>query len=305
MRKRVSVNKILVSGLINIETTLRVDRFPVRYEPVRYPFFGIQSSVAGVGLNIAKALTVLGDDVTLLSLVGNDVAGETVQRALQAAGIDTQFVVAALEQTAQSVILYDGEGQRQIFTDLKDVQEQAYPVERFRQALVGCELALLCNVNWNRPFLQQARAAGKVVATDVHTIADLEDAYNSDFMAAAHILFMSDEKLPVTPEAWARRVQARYGTPILVIGLGKAGALLAVKEDNFVERITAVTVRPVVNTVGAGDALFSAFNHVYHETKDPYLAIKKAVRFAAYKIGADGAAAGFLTAAELDKLAET
>ncbi len=30
--------QILVSGLINIETTLRVDGFPLPYAPVHYPF---------------------------------------------------------------------------------------------------------------------------------------------------------------------------------------------------------------------------------------------------------------------------
>jgi len=44
---------ILVSGLINIETTLRVDGFPIAYNPVNYPFFGVNSSVSGVGYNIA------------------------------------------------------------------------------------------------------------------------------------------------------------------------------------------------------------------------------------------------------------
>ena len=37
---------ILVAGLINIETTLRVEGFPIVYEPVRYPFYGVSSSVS-------------------------------------------------------------------------------------------------------------------------------------------------------------------------------------------------------------------------------------------------------------------
>lgn len=31
----------LVSGLINRETTLHIPGFPLQYEPVLYPFFGI------------------------------------------------------------------------------------------------------------------------------------------------------------------------------------------------------------------------------------------------------------------------
>jgi ribokinase len=123
-------------------------------------------------------------------------------------------------------------------------------------------------------------------------------------MTAAHILFMSDERLPCSPEEWARRLQNRFGTAVIVIGLGREGALLAVKDDNFMEQVTAVTVRPIVNTIGAGDALFSAFNHVYHQTRDPYEAIKKAVLFAGYKIGTAGAAEGFLNNEKLELLSQ-
>lgn len=56
------MNPILISGLINLETSLRVDGFPLPYFPVRYPFFGVNSTVSGVGFNVAKALTTLGDE---------------------------------------------------------------------------------------------------------------------------------------------------------------------------------------------------------------------------------------------------
>lgn len=296
------MSNILISGLINIETTLKVDSFPVTYQPVRYPFWGVGSTVSGVGYNVAKALTTLDNKVAFLSLIGQDLLGDVVKAALIQDGIPTENVLQSLDQTAQSVIIYEPSGQRQIHVDLKNVQEVAYPLERFETALSICNLAALCNINFNRPFLARAQAAGKTIATDVHTITNLDDVYNGDFMAAAHILFMSDEKLPCSPEDWARRVQNRYGTAVIVIGLGSGGALLAVKDDNFVERIPAVSTRPVVNTVGAGDALFSSFIHVFSETNDPYLALRKAIVFASYKIGETGAAQGFLTAVALNNL---
>ncbi len=296
------MNNICVSGLINIETTLKVDGFPIPYESVRFPFWGVNSAVSGVGFNLAKVLTILGNRVDFVSMIGDDLAGEVIRLTLQRANILDKYVLSILKQTPQSIVMYDQAGKRQIHTDLKDIQERPFPPHLFQQAIENCSLALLSNINFNRPFLKPAKQAGKVIATDVHTIADLDDEYNADFMAAADILFMSHEKLPISPETWARRVQNRYGTSILVIGLGSEGALLAVKEDNFVERITAVKIRPIINTVGAGDALFSSFNHFYHKTNDPYQAIQKAILFASYKIGEKGSAAGFLTAAALDAL---
>lgn len=298
----VTMKKILVSGLINLETTLRVDSFPVTYEPVRFPFWGVRSTISGVGYNLAKALTALGNELSFMSMVGEGVVGKIVLQALQDDHISREFVMTRLAQTPQSVILYNQTGQRQIHVDLKDVQERPFPPDLFHQALSDCDLALLCNINFNRPFLRQAKQAGKQIATDVHTIADLDDSYNADFMAAADILFMSDEKLPTSPESWVRHIQNKYGTPIVVIGLGASGALLAVKDDHFCERVSAVKTRAIVNTIGAGDALFSSFNHFYHKTDNPYLAIKKAIYFASYKIGEAGAAQGFLSESTLEEL---
>ena len=295
--------QILVAGLINIETTLRVGGFPLEYNPVNYPFYGIASSVSGVGYNLSKSLTTLGDRVDFLSLIGAaDMAGPLVRAALDQDGISDRFVRADLEQTAQSVILYDAEGRRQIHTDLKDIQERVYPTDIFLEAARPADLLALCNINFARPFLPAARALGKKIASDVHTIADLDDAYNRDFMQNADILFMSNEHLPMPPEAWARAVIQRYQNEIVVIGLGSQGCLLAVRDDRMIERIPAVQTRPVANTIGAGDALFSAFIHGLANGQDPYEAIRAAVVFASYKIGAVSAADGFLDAAGLEEL---
>lgn len=63
--------------------------------------------------------------------------------------------------------------------------------------------------------------------------------------------------------------------------------------------VPAVRTRPVVNTSGAGDALFASFLHFYAQDRDARAALERAVVFASYKIGEDGAARGFLTEEEL------
>jgi sugar/nucleoside kinase (ribokinase family) len=298
------MTKFLVSGLINLETTLQVEAFPISYEPVRYPFHGVASTVSGVGFNISKALSTLGDQMALLSLIGDDPPGWLARQTLAQDGLSDAGVLVCPSATAQSVILYEPGGRRQIHVDLKDIQEQVYPPDSYQAAVADCDLAILCNINFSRPMLATARQAGVQVACDVHTISNLEDAYNQDFMAAADILFMSDEKLPCSPEDWARRVLERYAAEIVVIGLGAQGALLAVRRDEFIGRFPSVHVRPVVNTIGAGDALFACFLHEFGRHGDPYKALSCAQIFAAYKIGAAGAAQGFLDAPALQALCD-
>ena len=159
---------------------------------------------------------------------------------------------------------------------------------------------MICNINFARPLLTVAKNMGKLVATDVHAISDLDDDYNRDYMRHADILFLSDESLPDTPEAFARELMGRFYPKIIVIGLGAKGALLSVRDDEFLGRFPVIHTREVINSIGAGDALFSAFLDRYLRNKDPYQALKAAMVFASYKIGEKGAADGFLTGEALD-----
>ena len=296
------MTNILVAGLINFETTLRIDGFPLEYQPQHFPFFGVNSSVSGVGYNVSRALTTLGDRVSLLSLIGDDLQGQMIRGALAENGIDAAHVLAVMPQSPQSVILYDPSGRRSGFTDLKDIQERAFPGERFAQAAAECEACVLCNINFARGLLPIAKRLGKLVATDVHTIADVDDSFDRDFMAAADILFCSNERLPTAPEAWVRTVAARYNPAVQVVGLGKEGALLLERGAEPVH-VPARRTRPVVNTIGAGDALFSAFLHSYLQSGDALESLRLAAFFASWKVGGNGGADGLLSAAELAELA--
>lgn len=74
------------------------------------------------------------------------------------------------------------------------------------------------------------------------------------------------------------------------------------RRENRILEYRAVSVGPVVNTVGAGDALFSAFVHYYTQGKTPEEALARAQIFASKKIGTSGAAQGFPTGEEMETL---
>ena len=168
-------------------------------------------------------------------------------------------MLSTLPQTAQSVIIYENGGQRQIHTDLKDIQDQNYPLELFSQAVNNCDLCILCNINFNRHLLGVARSKKKTIASDVHAIHDPDDPYNRDFMAAADILFLSHENLTDAPQNFIQSLWDRYENQIIVIGMGEQGAMLGVRAEHLIFQIPSIQTRQIQNTIGAGDALFSAF----------------------------------------------
>ncbi len=294
--------KILISGLINLETNLKITKFPIEYCPVLYPFNGVNSCISGVGYNIAKALKTLGAEINFCSIIGKDIIAEIVKKQCIADNISLEYILSLLQETPQSVILYE-QNRRQINVDLKDIQSTEFPTEQFNKAVKDCKIAALCNINFSRKFLKYCKDAGKIIATDVHAIECAEDSYNSDFIRHSDILFLSNERLNQTPEDLVINISRIYSSPkIIVVGLGGEGALLYVRKDKYIGRIPAENPRSVINTIGAGDALFSAFIYAYSETEDPYLSIKKAVYFAGYKIGETGASTGFLSGQEFSKI---
>lgn len=296
--------RILVSGHINLETTVRIDGFPLAYNPVNYPFHGVQSRVAGVGFNIARALHTLGHDVCLVSIIGADEVGQLVRSTLHADGVPDDFVIAAMPHTAQSVILYDPQGRRQIHTDLKNVQDCVFPTEALEAALDGVNLVIACNINYSRPLLGLARTRGIPVLTDLHAIRDLMNPYDTDFLQGAEVVFFSHERLVDSVESVVLQLFSSSPARFAVVGLGDRGALLA-SRDGFIQHVPAIRTREIVSTIGAGDALLSGFVHGFANGLEPLAALERAVVFASWKIGVAGAAEGFLSADALEHLFQT
>lgn len=291
---------ILISGLVNTETTVPVRGFPVNYYPIDYPFFGVQTAVSGVAWNIALAMKTLGDDIRLTSMTGNDFPASYIRHEMKAAGIRDDHLLPCLKETPSSVVLYDGTGRRQVYCDLKDIQETArdFPEDAVRSA----DLVVACNINFNRPLLRLAKAMGKTIATDVHVLGDIWDDYNREFIEAADILFLSDEAIGEEYHDFLWELAYTCGASVIVLGRGSRGAAMYLRSRNRIYELPAAHVGEVVNTVGAGDALFSAFLHFYAKGYDPLDALRRAQTFAAAKIRVSGASKGFVTEDEVGNL---
>jgi len=292
------MNNILVSGHITIETTVKIDQFPIEYSAIDYKFFGVNSTVSGVGYNIVKALKTLGGNPILFSVIGNDIYKNIVKEEIKKIGLNDNYVLPIIENTSQSIILYN-ENKRKIILDLKNIQDAKYPLKKIYEIINDIDMAVICNINFSRDMLKIIKAKGKLIATDVHVVYNVNDDYNKDFMEYSDILFLSNENILNNEHNFLQELINIYNNKIIVIGLGEKGLLIYVRENNEIKHYPAVKTRKVVNTIGAGDALFSSFIFFYNKTKDVHYSIQKAIIFASYKIGEKGAAEGFLTEEEL------
>lgn len=285
------MKKILVSGLVNMENTCYVSEFPVAYQPIDYNFFGIKNNIGGVGYNVAMATKKLGCEVDLASFLGEDLAGSSALMELEKNQIRSRFIKSTLKETPMSTVLYDKDGKRRVYCDLKDIQDRTYDFDNIDVS--SYDMIAACNINFSRDLLVKAKREQKMISTDVHVLTDLEDSYNKDFCSNADILFLSDEGIKGNERGFMEQLEAYFKNKIIVLGRGSKGALMYLKEeDRFVE-MPAMKPEKIVNTVGAGDALFSAFITMYVNGYKPEECLHYAQKFAAIKIGYDGAAVGF------------
>lgn len=301
-------NKIIyVSGIINFETIVDVDAFPIFYCPVEYPFFGINSTVSGQAYNIAKALKTLGGNKVILSgHVGNDFLGKIVVNEIKSAGIDTSTINYTLESTPNSVVLVDRDRNTKFYDDLKDIQGIQKELDKEIEKIKESDIVVLSNTNFNRPLLEKARELNKKIATDVHIIGSIDDEYNKEFMQYSDILFMSNKGLEnLNYEDFLISIYAKYHNEIIVLGEGRDGAMILDSKKRVVYHIDAITLRTIINTVGSRDALFSSFIHFYTRTNDALQSLKLATVFTSYKLGESGGAAGFLKAKDVKELAKS
>ena len=116
-----------------------------------------------------------------------------------------------------------------------------------------------------------------------------------EFMEQADILFLSDEAVGDNYRVFMEQLADAYPCRIIVMGRGAKGASIYLRETGEITEMPAASVETVVNTVGAGDALFSAFLHFYTKGFAPVDALQRAQIFAAHKITVSGAANGFVS----------
>ena len=196
--------------------------------------------------------------------------------------------------------VYDESSRRQIYCDLKDIQECRYDFAS--GVLRSADAVLAGNINFSRPLLKLAKEQHKLVATDVHVLSNPDDDYNREFLESADIVFLSDEGISGDYQHFLSAIGARFSCRLIVLGMGSKGAMMYLKDENrFVYR-PAYSIGSIVSTVGAGDALFSSFMHYYVNGMKPEDALDRAQLFAAMKIRSASASKGFPTGNELEEM---
>lgn len=248
---------LLIAGITNLETTVAIEGFPFEYAKSRFVFHGISDRIGGVGYNVARVLSAVGEPAMLATLLGRDAVGDVLEARLRALPhLDPEGLCRFHEASLRTVVLKAPDGSGAMNTDLKESQEISFPAELRGRLLERATHLHTTNINWALDFARDARERGLPVSTDVQNLADpRQDAYNDRFLALADTVFFSAENLQVPVEEAIALLFDRFPIQRFIVTQGAGGVL-------FAERGAAPLHQPApelpaerpANVTGAGDA---------------------------------------------------
>ncbi len=293
------MSNFVVAGITQLETIVNVDHLPVEYMPLTSVPNSIYIAPGGDAYNETVALTWLGDNAQLLSVVGRDTDMSLFNPHSRKVTITTDYMLPLEESMPVQVILCDKDRKQQIFEDIKGLREVSYDMAMVAPVIAGSDMVVLSNDNFCRPFIEVAQRYQKPVAVNIHEYRREKESYSEDFLKAASVMYFSDDTITEDPFDFVKSIAERYTPDIIILGQGSDGLILYDRKRGINVHYNTVKTNEVVNTAGAGNALLACFLHFYLETGDSTAAIKDALLFASYKIGYVGTSTGFLTVEQL------
>ena len=295
------MGKFVVAGITQIETIVKVEKIPIEFQLVTAMPDSIHMAAGGDAYNESLALVWLGNEVSFCSMVGKNFDMNLINPPDRQITLWTEHMLKVMDDTPIEVILYDKNRRQQIFEDIKNLRDVPYDMDRAKPLIDACDMVVLANANFCRPFVEEAKKFNKTIAVNIRNFRREKEKFNTDFLSNADILYFGDDSLEEDPFDFVKSIEQTYGTKIIILGQGAEGLILYDREQDIIAHYNTVKTNEVVNTAGAGNALFSCFLHFYLKDGDSVAAIKNALLFASYKIGYMGTSNGFMTPEQVEQ----
>jgi ribokinase len=295
---------IVIVGSINMDLVARTPRIALAGETLIGTDF--DTTPGGKGANQTVAVARLGNPVTMLGAVGEDVFGNALLENLRSAGVETSAVarVAGPSGVAQIQVADNGQNSIVVVPGANGLVEPAYldMHEEFIESagIVLCQLELPLETTLHT--IEMCASAGVPVMLDPAPAAPLPGVvfasvawFTPNETEAA--LYVGEE---LSVEESAQHLLAR-GLKGVALKRGSEGVFVAT--EGRAEWVPAFPVE-AIDTVGAGDCFNGAFAVALMEGLDPWSAARFASAAAAISVTRRGAQASMPTRAEVDRFLE-
>jgi ribokinase len=297
---------VVILGVFVADTTYRAGRMPRMGETILGESFAL--GPGGKGSNQAVAIGRLGEKVTLITRLGDDAFGAMAIGTWKEAGVTPAVIRVPESYTGAAFIFVDAASGDNAIIISPGAAATIEPADLERHARVIEEAAVFITqleqpLAAARRGLEIARAAGVTTILNPAPAAPLPD----DLLALCDYVTPNETEaaelsgLPVGSVEEARAAADRLierGAGAAVITLGKQGALL--HGGGVSEIVPSMSVGPVVETTGAGDAFNGGFASGLARGMDPVAAVRLGCAVAGISVTRAGTAPSMPTSAEVE-----
>lgn len=277
--------RVVVVGSLNVDHTVRVERFPAPGETVTATDYTF--GLGGKGFNQAVTAARMGVEVVMVGCVGADTDGDLLVQTLHDERIDASYVRRSELPTGSAHLIVDATGQNSIVVVPGANAAASFP----SAALEGADV-LLAQLECPLETVAAALAAGR--AANVVTI--LNPAPARPLTEA--LLHRVDYLVPNEHESEGLGSVEYRGTAIVTSG-EKGALVLSPGQER--RRVPAFSV-PVVDTTGAGDAFCGCFAASLAEGRPLSDSLQRASAAGACAVTRAGAFASLPTRHEVEQL---
>lgn len=280
--------KVLCLGSLNLDYVYSVPHFVQMGETLacntRNEFCG------GKGLNQSIALAKAGAQVYHAGKIGPE--GSVLRKALEDAGVNTDFLTTVPSPSGHAIIQVDSSGQNSIII-YGGANQQITPenVDQVLSHFSAGDILLLQNETSSRDYAIAAAAAkGMQVALNPSPID--ENLKNSPELKRVHWFILNEiegnELCGLTePQAIVQRLNEMHPGSIIVLTQGRNGVLYYDGTQTLYQPIFRV---PTVDTTAAGDTFTGFFLAGIASGDTPVKALRTASKASAIAVSKAGAA---------------
>ncbi|MCI0143782.1 ribokinase [Arthrobacter bambusae] len=287
--------KVVVVGSVNQDIVLSVPAIPQPGETL----LATSSRVApgGKGANQAVAASRAGVRTEFVGSFGSDAASEELRSALESEGVAVASFAQSSKPSGRAIVLVDEAGDNCIVVDLGANGDLTanYVSNRLQDLAAGDVLVVQCELSQKtiEAALETGQSRGAVVILNLAPFRQLhEHALRSSTLIVVNegeAANLVEKEPPLQDPADVAQSIARKYDCICIITLGERGSIVARKDGTDI--VTAMAVKSVVDTTGAGDAFVGTLAAKLAAGADLLPAVHAATAAAAYTVMGLGAQA--------------
>lgn len=296
------MSRVVVVGSVNADLLTRVAVHPAPGETV----LGRSMSVlaGGKGANQAVAAARLGAEVAFVGAVGDDSFAGQATSGLRSAGVDLSALATVPGPTGIAIVTVSADGENSIVViPGANAAIAAGTVSAHAATVAGADVVVLQGEIPRAATETAARLANGRVVLNLAPVIEL----SADVVRRADPLVVNEHEArlalellggPAVPDddhAAAARALTEAGVASVVITLGSAGALVAIRSGEAEVVVTPVPSPKVsaVDTTGAGDAFVGALASRLAAGDELLDAARLAARVGAYAVTGVGAQSSY------------